>query len=423
MPGEDQTTSRRRLPTRRVGVDAAGNIVVPASLAADLGVSGPDDLVWERTEDSIRLIGDRLRKIYVEGTTICNLSCPMCIRQTWDESPGHMPIERYQRLLDGLPAARPGALTLALSGFGEPMMHPAFLDMLRLARGRDLRVEITSNGTFLDAAMAQELVAVGVAQVAVSVDGGSEAANSAMRGTSLGPILQGLVALREARRRGRAPMRIGLACVATRQNVSTLPALVRLVGEMRLDFLSISSLLPHTAVMADDILWERTAAETNYPPKAWRPQLILGRLDLNETTRPLWDAVGSQGPVMPPPAFDGAEWFNRCRFAHEGMLAVAWDGRVSPCLSLLHTHAEHVFGQARTICSYTVGSIDDRSLADIWRDPAFVAFRRRVQAFDFSPCFSCGPCPLTDTNEGDCYGNPFPTCGLCLWAQGIVLCP
>jgi MoaA/NifB/PqqE/SkfB family radical SAM enzyme len=161
----------------------------------------------------------------------------------------------------------------------------------------------------------------------------------------------------------------------------------------------------------------------NCRPETWRPRLIVGRIDVNEATGPLTDAILTQIPVMPPPAFETARSWNHCRFAHEGMLAVAWDGRVAPCLSLLHTHPEHVNSQVRTIYAHTVGSVDERPLAEIWREPAFRAFRRRVRDFDFPFCFSCGSCPMTETNQEDCYGSPFPTCGLCLWAQGIVLCP
>jgi hypothetical protein len=46
-----------------------------------------------------------------------------------------------------------------------------------------------------------------------------------------------------------------------------------------------------------------------------------------------------------------------------------------------------------------------------------------VQRFDFSPCAYCGGCDLSKGNETDCIGNTFPTCGGCLWAQGIVQCP
>ena len=53
----------------------------------------------------------------------------------------------------------------------------------------------------------------------------------------------------------------------------------------------------------------------------------------------------------------------------------------------------------------------------------FGTFRQRVRTFDFPPCFHCGGCHFTETNEEDCYSNPAPVCGECPWAQGIVLCP
>jgi len=134
-------------------------------------------------------------------------------------------------------------------------------------------------------------------------------------------------------------------------------------------------------------------------------------------------AVWGRGLTYPSPSADEGRWRNRCRFVHEGTCAVSWDGRVSPCLSLLHGHTEYINSQARRVHEHVVGHIDEHPLAAIWRDPGFRGFRQRVRAFDFPPCFHCGGCPLTETNGEDCYGNPAPVCGECLWAQGIVLCP
>jgi hypothetical protein len=30
---------------------------------------------------------------------------------------------------------------------------------------------------------------------------------------------------------------------------------------------------------------------------------------------------------------------------------------------------------------------------------------------------------MSEANEEDCFGNGFPTCGGCLWAQGVLQCP
>ena len=102
---------------------------------------------------------------------------------------------------------------------------------------------------------------------------------------------------------------------------------------------------------------------------------------------------------------------------------MSWDGRVTPCLSLLYTHAEHLGGREKTVRSFDVGHVERTPLREIWRSPEFRAFRARVREFDMSPCLACGGCSISETNEGDCFGTPFPACSECLWAQGLVLCP
>ena len=42
------------------------------------------------------------------------------------------------------------------------------------------------------------------------------------------------------------------------------------------------------------------------------------------------------------------------------MCAVSWDGRVAPCLSLLHSHTEYINSQARRVSEFVVGQIDER---------------------------------------------------------------
>ena len=106
-----------------------------------------------------------------------------------------------------------------------------------------------------------------------------------------------------------------------------------------------------------------------------------------------------------------------------GTLAVGWDGRVAPCLSLLHSHPEYVYGHWKQVQSCAFGHIDEGPLAAIWQQPDYREFRRRMREFDFPTCFVCGGCPSTEGNADDCYGNEFPVCSECLWAQGIVQCP
>jgi MoaA/NifB/PqqE/SkfB family radical SAM enzyme len=410
-------------PSGAVSVDSSGQLIVSAAATARAGIAPGDDVVVEVTSDGVRIAAEALRKVYVESTAHCNLDCVMCVRQGWQEPLGHMPLERFERLIDGLPKGRAGATTIAFGGFGEPLVHPEWQRLMTTARARDLRVEIMTNGLLLDADAAAVLVDVGVSQVTVSVDGGDGESYARLRGVSADSALAAVRHLLDARRHSRRPMSIGVAAADTRSTVASLPALLEWASDLKLDCVSIGNLVPHTEEMAREILWEHAGWASVFRHASWRPRIRVGRFDIEESTRPLAAALAERGLTYPSPAVDDAAWQNRCRFAHEGMCAVSWDGRVTPCLSLLHTHVEFINGQARQVREHVVGHIDRQPLDVIWRNPAFRAFRQRVRAFDFPPCFHCGGCPLTETNGEDCYGNPAPVCGGCSWAQGIVLCP
>jgi MoaA/NifB/PqqE/SkfB family radical SAM enzyme len=407
----------------RPAVDALGRLIVPSALAAHMGPVAGDELILEAVPDGVLITVDRLRKVYVEATGQCNLRCAMCPRQAWAASAGHMTEACFDKLLSGLPAAPPDALTLAFGGFGEPTMHPGFLEMIARARQAQRRVEVVTNGTAVTPQLAQALASLGVAQVTVSVDGGDDEAFAAMRGADRKPVLEGVALLREHARRGPHRMAIGLACVATRQTVASIPELIALAQRLSLDFVTISNVVPHTREMAALSLFTHAAQVSNMRPDTWRPRLSVGRFDLNDSTRTLLDALLRQLPVVPPPALDRGEWHNGCRFTRDGVVAVSWDGRVAPCLSLLYTHIEHLGGREKTVRAFDVGHVERTPLQSIWRDPEFRAFRARVREYDMSPCLSCGGCDISETNERDCFGTAFPVCSECLWAQGLVLCP
>ncbi len=396
---------------------------IPDSLATTADFRPGDDLWSESTDDGVILRSDSLRKVYVEATGHCNLRCEMCPRQAWAADSGHMTSACYQRLLSGLPPAAPDRLTLAFGGFGEPTVHPRFLDMVEQARQAQRRVELITNGTTMTMELARHLAEMGVAQVTVSVDGGDDEAFTAMRSTDRSPVMEGVLQLRDQAGHGVHRMSVGVACVATRRTVGSLPALIETARRFSLDFVSISNVVPHTRELAADALFRYAAVVSDSDPKSLRPRVTVGRIDLNPATRPLLDALFWQLPIVPPPALDRGEWRNRCRFVRDGVVAVAWDGRVTPCLSLMYTHTEHLGGRDKTVRSFDVGHVERAALRDIWRDQEFRAFRARMREFDMSPCLTCGGCAISETNATDCYGTPSPACSECLWAQGIVLCP
>lgn len=93
----------------------------------------------------------RFRKIYVEISNLCNLSCAFC--PGTKRTPGRMTTEQFRLLL---PKLRPYTDFLYFHIMGEPLCHPQLAEFLRLAGEAGFKVILTTNGTLL--ARQQELL-------------------------------------------------------------------------------------------------------------------------------------------------------------------------------------------------------------------------------------------------------------------------
>jgi MoaA/NifB/PqqE/SkfB family radical SAM enzyme len=364
------------------------------------------------------------RKLYIEPTVRCNLACRTCIRNAWDEPGGDMAAETFAAVLSAI-AAMPAPPLVMFGGFGEPLTHPAIVDMVAGVKSRGCRAELITNGVLLSANRSRALIAAGLDRLWVSLDGARPESYADVR---LGAELPGVLAnihefsRRRPLRRPRRP-EIGIAFVAMRRNVADLPQLMSLGRALGVASYLVTNLLPYTLDMKDEILYARALSDIAYLPSPWMPLVDLPKMDIDEVSGPvLYQVMRSLHNVAYAGHNLGAA-NNRCPFIDAGAMVVGWDGQVSPCLPLLHGHTSYLHNRPRTSRPYIVGQLPYEDLADCWNAAAHVAFRDRVAAFSFPPCTFCGGCDYSLTTDEDCFGNPFPTCGGCLWAQGIIRCP
>lgn len=369
---------------------------------------------------------DLLSKLYVEITTACNLDCQMCVRRVWDEPLGTMPLETFEALMEQL-RQFPSPPAIHLSGYGEPMVHPHFLEIVKQAKAIGARVEMTSNGMLLNTKKAAALIELGLDSLTVSIDGvGSEAYEDIRVRGSFEQVIENLRQLRrlKLRYKGRhGKPEVGIAFVAMKRNVADLPQLPRLAIQLGATNISVSNVIPHAPEMESEILYERALKACAFRASRWVPNLSLPKFDLDEhTLAPLGNVFGSTASLsLLDASLSGRNDY--CRFAQEGYAVIRWDGEVSPCLSLLHDHPEYLHGRRKQITRRAFGNIKDQPLPEIWESPEFSEFRANLRRFYFSPCTTCGGCERFPANYEDCSGNSFPTCGGCLWAQGFVQCP
>jgi MoaA/NifB/PqqE/SkfB family radical SAM enzyme len=359
-------------------------------------------------------------KIYVEPTSRCNLTCRTCIRNVWDEPPGEMSRATFARVLDGARACPP-PLTIFFGGYGEPLFHAGIAGMVREAKATGAAVELITNGMLLTGKSARALIAAGLDVLWVSLDGARPESYADVRlGAALKDVIANMMRFRDLRRDSRPE--IGIAFVAMRRNIADLPDLLHLGRELGAARFMVTNVLPHTTEMRGEILYARALSNDDYRLVPDQPDVRLPRMDRQPLTHEaLLAALRAWGVDL---GGDGARSMrDRCPFIADGAAVVAWDGGVSPCLPLLHTCTSYLHGYERLSRRYVVGNVNDQPLMDLWRERAHREFRERVRTFDFSPCTLCDGCLLSESNEQDCYGNAFPTCGGCLWAQGIVQCP
>ena len=412
--------------TIRVRLDDQGHLVLPPDLVERFGLVEGAVVRLEERADAIALgrSSASLARVYVEPTTLCNLFCRTCIRNVWDEPPGLMSPGTFARVLAGVREISP-APTVFFGGFGEPFAHPGLLDMVAAAKEAGCPVELITNGTMLDEATRRTLVRIGLDRLWVSIDGATPQSYADVRlGDALPQVLESLTRLRELRNATATSLpRLGIAFVAMKRNIADLPEVIRLGQKLGADRYSVSNVLAHTPEMRDQVLYFRTIDAEAADPSPWMPEISFPRMDLDEPTlEGLVRVLADRGRRSPQAWTDGAQP-SRCPFVEKGSISVRWDGAISPCLPLLHSHRSYLDFRPRTTHAFSVGSVNERSLADAWSDPAYVALRERLLAFDFAPCTICNSCDMADENLEDCFGSPTPACGGCLWAQGFIRCP
>jgi MoaA/NifB/PqqE/SkfB family radical SAM enzyme len=410
-------------------VDEHGNIILPPELARELGILPGDEVRVEPNGHGLNLRSPltALKRVYVEITNKCNLNCATCMRNVWDAHYGGMSLETFKRILASL-EAMPQKPEIFFGGYGEPLSHPNSLEMIGLAKAAGHSVALISNGTLLTEQVSQKLVDLRLDKLWVSLDGASPECYMDVRlGDALPLIIENLSRLRMQKYKTfgfstwAGVPKLGIAFVAMRRNIHDLNEVVKLGMRLGAVEFSVSNVLAHNTELLDENLYLRSM---NVAPSAQMSPLIhIPLMDINEKTIPaLADVLNGMNRLE---LFGGMMNQNRdqCPFVERGSLAIRQDGKVSPCLPLLYTHEHYLDTRKRTSKEYFVGDVTQTDLLEIWNSAEYLKLRKRLQDFDFSPCVFCNSCEMANENLEDCFGNVQPTCGGCLWAQGLISCP
>ncbi|OFZ89807.1 MAG: heme d1 biosynthesis radical SAM protein NirJ [Betaproteobacteria bacterium RBG_16_66_20] len=165
----------------------------------------------------------------------CNLTCMHCYSISADvDFPGELSSAEVNTVMDDLKAF--GVPVLILSG-GEPLLRRDIFEIAARAKAMGFYTGLSTNGTLIDAPLAQRIAGVGFDYVGISLDGLRQTHDRFRR--KAGAFEASLAALRSCRDEG---VKVGMRFTVTGDNAADLPALLELAETERIDKFYLSHL-------------------------------------------------------------------------------------------------------------------------------------------------------------------------------------
>lgn len=334
-------------------------------------------------------MGNEIRKLYIEPSTICNLSCSMCFRNLWyNEEKLKMPDDICEKV-KGLANIK-SIESVVFAGMGEPLTHKRIYEMIRAFSRKGIFTEIITNGTLLTNDVSKKLVGSGLGRLWISMDGFSKQEYDKIRiGSRFELICSNLKQFNTVRE--GTDTRLGITHVMMKEYVNSLSNINYFADEYSADMLNLSHVIPCEPVDKSDTMYSS--------------DLPVGRM---------------KRFVKP---YTKLKQYS-CPFVEADAIFARADGDIAPCMQLLHNCYTYLYDEKRRIERQAYGNLLIDDLYEVYSKTEYVEFRKRVEQFHFSNCTGCTTgCFMRESNLEDCMCNEKPTCGGCLWSLGIISCP
>ncbi len=310
-------------------------------------------------------------------TSKCNLRCAHCYSSSGpSDSDDELTTDQAKALLRQL--AEMNCPVVLFSG-GEPLLRNDLFELLTEAQRLSLRTVISTNGTLIDAAAAQNLARAGVSYVGISIDG-EQRFHDGFRQVK-GCFNQALMGIENCR---KAKMRTGLRFTITKANAGQIPTAFDIAAEAGVRRICFYHLV-------------RSGRAKELEQQVLTPQQIRNILDvIIEKTdelvqKGLIDEVltvdnHADGPYllmkMHRQQSPRLEQSGKLLLANGGnrigerIVCVGWDGSVYP----------DQFWR-----NYSLGNTKDKTLKEIWENPVEPVLNRlrNKEQFADTRCLQC----------------------------------
>lgn len=265
----------------------------------------------------------------IESTAKCNLSCPMCPRETMYFPPRNMEFDLFRKIIDEAKDYLEFAIPY---GVGEPLLNPEIYDMIAYCRRLGIPTGISTNATILTEKAGRRLIEAGLDYIIFAFDGATkETFERYRKGADFDRVRNNILTFLRVKKELESRIFCIVQVVKLKDNVHEIPALLRM---WRIEGINA------VRIKKDEVHNEGTAIEGD------------------ESSR----------PSLKHP----------CYLLWRGPMYIHYDGTVYPCCYIYPDEP--------------AGNLKESSLAEIWNSEAVVRLREahiRGRFFEYEACRNC----------------------------------
>lgn len=181
-------------------------------------------------------------------TSRCNFSCEFC----WRQHKGIEPAPEMTASMAGVVLAKfPKIQGFCLCGFGEPLLNPHLVDVLKILKAAHKYVGIITNGSLLARDLPQIRGWYQPDYISVSLNAHCRDEHERVTGTKTwDAVMGGMKSVLASK------IELYVSSVVTRANIEYLPALLKTVKALGVKTVHLHNVLPHFDSTADRGFWD-----------------------------------------------------------------------------------------------------------------------------------------------------------------------
>ena len=135
--------------------------------------------------------------IQVEISGYCNYKCKMCCYPIMKREKGFMDLTTFSKVVKD--AKELGVKRLRLFIFGEPLMHPALIECMKLLYVNKIQCDISTNGALISPSIVAAAIKYKVFRFIISIDGSNQKEYAKIRvGGNYWRVVNNVLMLRDA---------------------------------------------------------------------------------------------------------------------------------------------------------------------------------------------------------------------------------